>query len=53
MTHEIMPVYKWKRFATPRLGERFADPPWEEIRYRYLANYQILREIEEQSRPTV
>lgn len=50
MTHEIAPVYRWMRFATPWLGDRFADPPWEEIRYRYLTNDQMLKEVEEHSK---
>jgi broad specificity phosphatase PhoE len=49
MTHEVAPVYRWMRFATPWLGDRFADPPWEEIRYRYLTNEQILSQVEERT----
>lgn len=47
VTKEIYPVYKWKRHATPYLGGKFANPPWEEINYTTLTNEQILKEIEE------
>jgi broad specificity phosphatase PhoE len=50
MTHEIAPVYKWMRFATPWLGDRFGNPLWEEIRYRYFTNDQILKQVEEHSK---
>jgi hypothetical protein len=48
-TKDVEAVYKWKRFATPWLGDRFADPPWEEIEYKYLTNEDISRELVEQS----
>ena len=47
-TKMIEPVYKWKRFATPWLGGDFAAPKWEEIKYHYLTNEEIEKDIAEQ-----
>jgi broad specificity phosphatase PhoE len=49
MTNAIEPVYKWKRFATPWLGDRFGNPPWEEMKYRYLTDDEIAKVIADQA----
>jgi broad specificity phosphatase PhoE len=52
-TGEMSPVYKWVRFATPWMQGKYADPKWEEIQYQALTNEQILKDIEEQSKPVL
>lgn len=47
-TGEIADIYKWRRIACPYVPE-FANPKWMEIKYQYLTNEMITKEIEEHS----